>query len=111
MSDGKLVAAVLLMAAVTYSTRLFPFVLFGGGNGKKPPAVVTYLGKYFPPAIICAILIYCFSGAVLPHWPFAIREAVAAALVVVLHLWKGNAMLSIFGGTIAYMVLAQVVFK
>ena len=35
--------------------------------------------------------------------------AVAAA-VVVLHLWKRNNLLSIFGGTALYMVLVQAVF-
>ena len=32
------------------------------------------------------------------------------AVVVALHLWKHNNLLSIFGGTILYMVLVQAVF-
>ena len=35
---------------------------------------------------------------------------VAVAVVVALHLWKHNNLLSIFGGTILYMVLVQTVF-
>ena len=35
---------------------------------------------------------------------------VIAAVVVALHLWKHNNLLSIFGGTILYMVLVQAVF-
>ena len=42
------------------------------------------------------------------------RKTIAAALscivVVVLHLWKNNDLLSIFGGAILYMVLVQGVF-
>ena len=34
----------------------------------------------------------------------------AAAAVAVLHLWKHNNLLSIFGGTVLYMVLVQAVF-
>lgn len=109
ISDEKLIIAVAVISAVTFSTRVFPFLLFGQ-NGKAPPSVVTYLGKYFPPAILCGILLYCFAGAALPHWPFALREAAAAAVVAGLHLWKRNTMLSIFSGVAVYMLLVQVVF-
>ena len=34
----------------------------------------------------------------------------AALAAVVLHLWKGNELISIFGATGLYMVLVQVVF-
>ena len=37
-------------------------------------------------------------------------QLAAAAAVVVLHLWKRNNLLSIFGGTVLYMVLVQAVF-
>ena len=37
-------------------------------------------------------------------------QLAAAAAVVVLHLWKRNNLLSIFGGTVLYMVLVQSVF-
>ena len=35
---------------------------------------------------------------------------VAGVAAVVLHLWKGNELISIFGATGLYMVLVQVVF-
>ena len=34
----------------------------------------------------------------------------AVAVVVILHIWKHNNLLSIFGGTILYMFLVQAVF-
>ena len=37
-------------------------------------------------------------------------QLLAAAAVAVLHLWKHNNLLSIFGGTVLYMVLVQAVF-
>jgi branched-subunit amino acid transport protein AzlD len=37
-------------------------------------------------------------------------QLIAGAAVVVLHVWKRNNLLSIFGGTILYMILVQVVF-
>ena len=40
----------------------------------------------------------------------AVMLIIAAAAVVALHLWKHNNLLSIFGGTVLYMVLVQAVF-
>ena len=37
-------------------------------------------------------------------------QLIAGAVVVVLHVWKRNNLLSIFGGTILYMILVQFVF-
>ena len=39
-----------------------------------------------------------------------VPQLISVAAVVVLHLWKHNNLLSIFGGTILYMVLVQAVF-
>ncbi|MCI5862287.1 MAG: AzlD domain-containing protein, partial [Lachnospiraceae bacterium] len=40
-----------------------------------------------------------------------IPEAVAIGIIIVLHLWKRNMLISIAGGTISYMLLIQLVFK
>ena len=39
-----------------------------------------------------------------------VPSALAGLTAVLLHLWKGNDLLSIFGATGLYMVLVQVVF-
>lgn len=39
-----------------------------------------------------------------------ISKAIAIAVVVLLHLWKRQMLLSIAGGTICYMLLVQLVF-
>ena len=38
-------------------------------------------------------------------------ELIAGALVIALQAWKHNALLSILGGTAAYMLLVQLVFR
>lgn len=37
-------------------------------------------------------------------------ELISIALVVLLHLWKRQMLLSIAGGTVCYMLLVQLVF-
>ena len=48
-----------------------------------------------------------FRSAQAGSW---VPQLISVAVVVVLHLWKHNNLLSIFGGTILYMVLVQAVF-
>lgn len=108
MTALQAAAAIAVMAAVTFLTRVLPFLLFGR-NG-NPPRVVLYLGRYLPPAVIAMLIVYCFrqvSFQAPANWVPALIAGLAVAL---LHLWKRNNMLSILGGTILYMVLVQVVF-
>ena len=37
-------------------------------------------------------------------------EIIAAAVVVLLHVWRRNTLLSIVAGTVVYMLLVQLVF-
>ena len=99
---------ILAVAAGTQLTRWLPFWLFP--EKKEPPAIVTYLGRVLPPAIIAMLIVYCLKGvtfAALGGW---VPAAVSCVVVVLLHLWKGNDLLSIFGGTVLYMVMVQGVF-
>ena len=102
------VASILAMAGVTFLTRLLPFLLFGRGG--QPPRVVVYLGSVLPPAVIAMLIIYCLRNIDLFAGNHGLPELLCVAVVAILHLWKGNNLLSIFGGTILYMVLVQAVF-
>ncbi|BFK88825.1 branched-chain amino acid transporter AzlD [Pseudoflavonifractor gallinarum] len=114
------VAAIAVMAVVTFLTRALPFLLFDRGD--HPPKLVLYLGRVLPPAIIAMLIIYCLKGPLLalrdgfPHL-LALQTAgewlpafLSVLVVALLHLWKRNTLLSIFGGTVLYMVLIQAVF-
>lgn len=108
MTLWQSIAAIAVMAVVTFLTRAIPFLLFG--RGSTPPKVVLYLGKYLPPAVIAMLIVYCLkdvSFAAAGGW---LPALIAGLAVVALHLWKKNDMLSIMGGTILYMLLVQAVF-
>ncbi len=126
LTRGEAIAAIAVMAAVTFLTRFLPFLLFD--RRESPPKLVLYLGRVLPPAVIAMLIVYCMrspsaavpaglvegmapwlAGAVcfLVGWA---PQLIAGAVVVLLHIWKHNDLLSIFGGTILYMVLVQTVF-
>ena len=108
LSSARTLAMIAVMAGVTFLTRALPFLLFD--RGEHPPKLVLYLGRVLPPAIIAMLIVYCLRGvsfAAPAGWVPALLASLAAVL---LHLWKGNDMVSIFGATILYMVLVQAVF-
>ena len=58
--------------------------------------------KYITLAIL---LVYCLKDVDFLHRPFGLPQLVALAFTVTTYLWKGNSMVSIFGGTIIFMIL------
>lgn len=99
---------IAVVAGTIFFTRLFPFLFFP--PGKEIPPMVQYLGKVLPPAVIGMLVIYCLKEVQLTAYPYGIPEAVSVLVVVLLHLWKRNNLLSIGAGTVLYMFLVQAVF-
>lgn len=99
---------ILAVAAGTQLTRWLPFWLFP--EKKEPPRVVLYLGKVLPPAMMGLLVIYCLKGVSWLSAPYGAPELIAIAAVAAVHLWKGNVLVSIAGGTVLYMLLVQTVF-
>lgn len=100
---GHSLALVLVMAAVTALLRFLPFGLFS----KKTPAPILYLGEVLPSAVMAMLVVYCLKNANVQKAPYALPEIVSVLLVVALHKWKHNTLLSIIGGTACYMVMVQ----
>ena len=100
--------SIAVMAGVTFLTRALPFLLFD--RGEKPPRVVLYLGRVLPPSIIAMLIVYCVRGVTFAAPAGWVPTLLAGLAAVLLHLWKGNDLISIFGATGLYMVLVQGVF-
>lgn len=108
MSDWSALSLILVMALVTAALRFLPFIIFS--KGRKVPEVVAYLGRVLPYAVMAMLVVYCLKGISFVKMPFGVPELISVVLVVVLHVWKRNTLLSIVGGTVCYMVLVQMVF-
>ena len=102
------IGMIAVMALVTMATRFLPFLIFG--EKRKTPALILYLGKVLPCAIMGMLVVYCLKEVKPLAYPYGIPELLGIALVALLHLWKRNSLLSIGAGTVFYMVLVQVVF-
>lgn len=108
ISGGKSLLIILVVALTTFTTRVIPFLVFP--KGREIPKVVQYLGKVLTPAVIGMLVVYCLKGTTVLTYPYGLPELISVAVVVGLHVWKRNNLLSIGAGTVLYMVLIQVVF-
>ncbi len=108
LSTGGAIAAIGVMAVVTFLTRALPFLLFDRGN--TPPKIILYLGRVLPPAIIAMLIVYCLKDISFLQAANWAPQLISVGAVVALHLWLHNNLVSIFGGTVLYMILIQAVF-
>lgn len=99
------IAMVVLGTAVT---RFLPFLIFPAG--KPTPKYIQYLGKVLPPAVFGLLVIYCLKNVSVFTGSHGLPELISIVLVIVLHVWKRQMLVSIAGGTVCYMLLVQFVF-
>ena len=102
------IVLIVVMTLVTMATRFLPFLIFG--EKRETPAIITYLGQVLPFAIMGMLVVYCLKDVVWLSAPFGAPEILGCAIVAVLHLWKRNSLLSIGVGTVAYMLMVQLIF-
>lgn len=108
LTPVQTVVTIAAVALGTMLTRFLPFLLFP--EHKQVPALITYLGKVLPPAMMGLLVVYCFKNVSFLVSPFGLPEILSVAGIILLHRFKGNVLLSIGGGTVMYMVLVQFVF-
>ncbi|MBQ1186951.1 MAG: AzlD domain-containing protein [Clostridia bacterium] len=108
MDNLYLILSISVIAVITAALRFIPFAVFSAN--RKTPNIILYLGKYLPYSIMAMLVVYCLKSVNLLASPFGIPELIGVIIVVVLHLFKRNTLISIAGGTICYMVLVQLIF-
>ena len=100
--------SVAIIALVTAALRFLPFALFG--NGRKTPKIIEKLSSMLPYAIMGMLVVYCLKDTSFSSLGGFLPAIIASAVVVLLHVWKRNTLLSIISGTVCYMLLIQLVF-
>ena len=108
MTTPQIIITIASVVAATMLTRFLPFIIFPAG--KPTPKYIVYLGRVLPPAIFGMLVIYCLKDVTILSGSHGIPELISIAIVVGLHLWRRQMLLSIFVGTVCYMLLVQLVF-
>ncbi len=108
MTITQQIMTIAICVIGTMATRFLPFLVFS--SQKPTPLYIQYLGKALPCAIFGMLVVYCLKKVSFINAPYGIPEVISIIIVVLLHIWKRQMLLSIAGGTICYMVLIQTIF-
>ena len=106
INGGVWIVAALAVAPML--TRFVALLVFPAG--REIPRYVEYLGKTLPYATIGLLVVYCLKDVQVAGTFHGLPEMIAVSVIVGLHWWKGNSLLSIGAGTVVYMALVQRVF-
>ena len=108
MNDyGYLFATFFAMMIISFGERALPFAA-GEWLQKQKWAIVV--GKFLPLAIMFLLVLHSSTGAALAHGGLPIPELAAIVATLVLQWFWKNALLSIFTGTLVYVVLFNSMF-
>ena len=100
----QMILLVGAMAAATVMTRFLPFWLPARWFDNR---LVRTLKDSLPAVILLLLVIYSLKDTPVTAAPWGLPELVSLGVVIVLHLWRRNALISIAGGTALYMILVQ----
>ncbi len=93
------------MIVVIYGCRALPFLFL---SNRKEPDFLAFLERYMPAIAMTIMALSAYTAIQWKKAPHGIPELAAGALVVILHIWKRNALVSIIGGTLFYMALGRI---
>jgi branched-subunit amino acid transport protein AzlD len=113
------------MGAVIFFCRAFPFLFFqnkppadGDGKGEKRTdekhaaqtgfrRLFTFVEKIVPPVAMTVLAFNSLGSAMREDPRQGLPILAAATFTALVHLWKRNSLLSIFGGTAVFMALKR----
>ena len=104
MPVSKAVIVSLLIGLIVFCERLFPFAVF---SKRKPGKLIHIFERYIPPIVMLGLLIYNLRDVRFSSLAQWIPQIAAITFTIVTYLWKKNSLVSIFGGTIIYMILVR----
>ena len=108
MIDLRTLGIIAIVALVTALLRFLPFIIFRGN--KKTPKLIKKLGGMLPYSIMGMLVVYCLKSVSFSSLNGFLPQLIASLVIILLHVWKRNTLISIVSGTVVYMVLVQLVF-
>ena len=104
-NTAYILAFIAVATAATFATRVIPF-LFLSRHHEHP--LLLHIGRYLPAAVMALlVVVFLIQSASWKAPAFGIDALLPCAVVIALHLWRRNALLSIVAGTAVYMVIQQ----
>jgi len=98
---------VLAMGAVILFCRVFPFLF---SFGQKDTAF-QFVEKTVPPVAMTVLAFNILGSSLRDNPGDGLLVLAASVLTALVHLWKRNSLISIFGGTALYMILQRIIIN
>jgi branched-subunit amino acid transport protein AzlD len=102
--DLYLAAALAAAVAVTVALRAIPFAV---KNALRESALIADVDRWMPLGVMTILAVYALGSIDVVNWPNGIPEFAGVVVTVALHTWRHNAALSILGGTLVCIALAN----
>lgn len=106
----------LVMGAVIFLCRVLPFLFFREYKNEDPPEKIirqktflSFIEKIVPPAAMTVLAFNFISMPIKENPRDGITVLAASAITALIHLIRRNPLLSIFGGTAAFILLERFV--
>ena len=125
---GEAALLTAIMAAVIFFCRSCAFLFFRGSKpdnadggtdesggkagsaaGRRTAAFLDFVEKTVPPLAMTVLTFNALAVPIHENFRQGIPVLIAAAFTVIVHLWRRNPLISIFGGTAVYMALERIV--
>ncbi|RZD77725.1 branched-chain amino acid transporter permease [Streptomyces albidoflavus] len=101
-----LLTAAAIAAAVTWALRAAPFAAL---TQLRSSETLQYLRARMPAGVMVILALYTLRDLPLTHGRAA-APLIALAVTAGLHLWRRNALLSVFAGTAVSVILSSTLF-
>ncbi len=92
---------IAIMAGVTIVLRFIPFVVIGA---KKTPALIQYLGRVLPSAIVVVLVVYVMLD-IRQNW---VSGLISISVCALIYLKRNSSMQALAGSTLLYMLLIRI---
>lgn len=104
MSNYEIYMAIAIMAAVNLFTRVFPFLFF---RKNELPSYIVFVERFFPAIIMTILIVYSVKDVNFSIEPYGLKEIGGILFTALIHITLKNYLISIFTGTIFYMISVQ----
>lgn len=102
---GYILSAILIAGLITWMLRAVPFMMLASLRNSR---LLAYIGERMPVGIMAILAVYTLQGTELTSFSAVGATIIALGVTIGLHIWRRQMILSIFGGTAVYVVLASV---
>ena len=114
-SLGQAIFLAVAMGAVIFFCRAFPFLFFSRSapgdtqTGSRREAALNFVEKTVPPVAMTVLAFNAIGGSFRDNPGDGLLVLAASLFTALVHLWKRNSLISIFGGTALYMILERLI--